>query len=212
MNGKFRTMMGGKWIAAAIVAIASTTMASAARADGHRSVDWVQGLVDLDRLARGDDERPTAHRDADRPSQIDDPNPQNMGNAWFGVAPRVTLVARDWASSTRLAGDRLSLVEEMRLSASTRMVVGRARLSTARLAPFLQAGIGQWRVDRNYLPLAPRVIEVASQVGTGFELRVSDHLQIAAEATVTSLIRDGQHDDFPRSMLWGTFIAARAEF
>ena len=132
--------------------------------------------------------------------------------AWFGVAPRVTLVARDWASSTRLAGDRLSLVEEMRLSASTRMVVGRARLSAARFTPFLQAGIGQWRVDRNYLPLTPHLIEVASQVGTGFELRVSRRCQIAAEATVTSLIRDGQQHEFPQSMLWGTFIASRVEF
>lgn len=208
--------MGLKLAAVAVVAVASMTIASVAHADEPRGVDWIQSLVDLDRMARGGAERPTspttAPRHAGRPAPVDDPSPQNMGNAWFGVAPRVTLVARDWASSTRLAGDRLSLVEEMRLSASTRMVVGRARLSAARFTPFLQAGIGQWRVDRNYLPLTPHLIEVASQVGTGFEVRVSRRCQIAAEATVTSLIRDGQQREFPQSMLWGTFIASRIEF
>src|SRR5690606_36254263 len=104
-------------------------------------VDWSTALVDLDRFVRNGFERPaavTTGDDASRPARDDDPSPQSLGSAWFGVAPRMTLVARDWASSTRLAGDRLSLVDALRLSASTRMVVGRARLSGARFTPFLQ--------------------------------------------------------------------------
>lgn len=207
--------MGLKLAAAALVTVASTLRAGLARAEAPRGVDWIQGLVELDRLARGGGERSgptTAPRHASRPTALDDPNPQSMGNAWFGVAPRVTLVARDWASSTRLAGDRLSLVEEMRLSASTRMVVGRARLSEARFTPFFQVGVGQWRVDRNYLPLTPRAIEVAGQLGTGFELRLTSRWQVAAEATVTSLIREGQNPGVPQAMLWSTLLASRVEF
>ncbi|MBX3261581.1 MAG: hypothetical protein KF782_17995 [Labilithrix sp.] len=207
--------MGLKLPVAVLVTVASTLFAGAARADEPRGVDWIRGLVELDRLARGDGERP-AHAStsgyASRPAAVDDPNPQSMGNAWFGVAPTVTLVARDWASSTRLAGDRLSLVEEMRLSASTRMVVGRARLSEARFTPFFQMGVGQWRVDRNYLPLTPRTIEIAGQLGTGFELRLTRRWQVAAEAAVTSLIREGPNPGVPQTMLWSTLLAARVEF
>jgi hypothetical protein len=207
--------MAQKLVAVAAAAIASTTIATAAHADEPRGVDWTKVLTELDRVARSGTERPapiTPLRQQGRPAPIDDPSPQNMGNAWFGVAPRVTLVARDWASSTRLAGDRLSLVEQMRLSASTRMVVGRVRLSGARFTPFLQVGLGQWRVDRNYLPLTPNTIEVASQLGTGFELRLTRRWQLATETTLTSLIREGQNNSLPQTMLWSAFVASRVEF
>ncbi|MBX3208252.1 MAG: hypothetical protein KF764_24615 [Labilithrix sp.] len=214
MTDTFRKTMRLKLTAAAVATVATTAFAGVAHADEPRAVDWIQGLVDLDRIARGDGERPSsiAPSSVHRPASLEDPNPQNLGNAWFGVAPRVTLVARDWASSTRLAGDRLSLVEQMRLSASTRMVVGRARLSEARFTPFFQIGVGQWRVDRNYLPLTPRAIEVAGQLGTGFEMRLTSRWQLAAETTVTSLIRDGQNHSLPQTMLWSTFLASRVEF
>src|SRR5690606_36543739 len=155
---------------AAITAVAVTSSTSVAHADEPRGVDWGKLIVQLDRFARTGSES-TAINPPPSPAPRaapEDPSPSNLGNAWFGVAPRVTLVARDWASSTRLAGDRLSVVDAIRLSASTRMVVGRARLSNARFAPFVQIGMGQWRVDRNYLPFTPSSIEVASQLGTGF--------------------------------------------
>lgn len=213
MTDTVRTRMWPKWAAAAAAAIASITVATAARAGDPPGVDWMKALVDLDRMARGGAERPSAQTKPRAPAAAnDDPSPQNMGNAWFGVAPRVTLVARDWASSTRLIGDRLSLVEQMRLSASTRMVVGRARLSGTRFTPFVQVGLGQWRVDRRYLPLTPHTIEIASQLGTGFELRLNRRWQLAAETTVTSLIREGQSNSLPQTMLWSTFLASRVEF
>ena len=206
-----------KLFVAAAAALLGTSVVSQAHASEPRGVDWMKALVDLDRMARGGAERPTGvappRRQPSRVAVTDDPSPQNMGNAWFGVAPRVTLVARDWASSTRLAGDRLSVVEQLRLAASTRMVVGRARLSGARFTPFVQVGLGQWRVDRNYLPLTPRTIEVATQLGTGFELRLTRRWQVAAEATATSLIREGSTtSSLPQGVLWSTLLASRLQF
>jgi hypothetical protein len=212
--GNFSTKMGLKLSAAAIVALGATTITTAAHADEARGVDWVGALADLDRFARTGSERPTVYAlDARaRPQATDDPSPQNLGNAWFGVNPRVTLVARDWASSTRIAGDRLSVVESVRLAASTRMVVGRARLSNTRFTPFVQVGLGQWRVDRRYLPFTPANIEVASQLGTGFELRLTSKWQLAAETSFISLIRDGQSDTFPQTVMWSTLVASRLDF
>jgi len=218
MTARFNKRMGLKLAVATAAAIASTTIASAARADDAPSFDWMRAVIDLDRFARGgsaDADRPanSSQRQSPRATSAEDPSPQNLGNAWFGVAPRVTLVARDWASSTRLAGDRLSVVETMRLAASTRMVVGRARLSTTRFTPFIQMGLGQWRIDRNYLPQLPGSIEIASQLGTGFELRLTRRWQLAAEATMTSLIREGQTTStIPQAMLWSTLVASQIEF
>lgn len=202
-------------LAAASIATMLAASTNTARAEEPRGVDWGKLLVDLDRFVRTGAERPVV---APPPSQTgrapisDDPSPQNLGSAWFGVAPRVTLVARDWASSTRLAGDRLSLVDGLRLSASTRMVVGRARLSGARFTPFIQLGLGQWRVDRNHLPFMPRNIELASQLGAGVELRLTRRWQVAAETTFTTLIRDGQSSSIPQTLLWSSFLASRVEF
>lgn len=204
-----------KLAATAIVALTAAAVPSPARADEPRGVDWEKAVVDLDRLARRGSERPTTPSPASqtsRPTVSDDPSPQNLGAAWFGVAPRVTVVARDWSSSTRLAGDRLSVVDAFRLAQSTRMVVARTRLSNARFTPFIQLGVGQWRVDRNYLPFTPSNIEVASQVGTGFELRLSEKWQLAAETSAISLIRDGHSNDVPQTVMWSTFIASRLEF
>lgn len=213
MIDKLKARMGLKWIAAATAAIGSLATPSIASADVVPQVDWIRALVELDHLARNKPENPatTASNQRIRPSE--DPNPQNMGNAWFGVAPTMTLVARDWANSTRLAGERLAFVDEVRLAASTRMVVGRLRLSSAaRFTPFLQVGLGQWRVDRNYMPLLPHTIEVAGQLGTGFEVRVTRRWQIAAEATATSLIRDESSQTLPQTMLWSALVASRIEF
>lgn len=212
--GTSSTRLGLKLAAAALVALGTTTVTTAAHADEPRGVDWMKALVDLDRFARTGSERPAAqtqHTRA-RPHATDDPSPHNLGNAWFGVNPRVTLVARDWASSTRIVGDRLSVVESVRLAASTRMVVGRARLSNTRFTPFVQVGVGQWRVDRRYLPFTPANIEVASQLGTGFELRLTPRWQLAAETSFISLIRDGQSDTFPQTVMWSTLVASRLDF
>jgi hypothetical protein len=92
------------------------------------------------------------------------------------------------------------------------MVVGRLRLSSARFTPFLQTGLGQWRIDRKYMPLLPHTIDVATQLGTGFELRVTDRWQIATEASATSLLRNDDSERVPQAILWSAFVASRLEF
>ena len=214
----FLLSMRFRLLAAGLVLVAFLTTSTTARAD--TLVDWDRVLLQLDSLARTGnplqmDKRTVGARRKAATEDQGDPDPKSLGNAWFGVAPKVTLVARDWASSTRLAGDRLSVLDGVRLAASTRMVVGRARLSNARFTPFLQTGIGQWRVDRNYLPLTPRTIEVAAQLGGGFEMRVTRHWQIAFEATGTTLIRDGSppmSPSVPRVLMWGTMLASSFQF
>lgn len=202
-------------IAATIATLASTATARADEARG--SIDWGRALVQLDAFARTGAERPalTIHR-ADRPATTGEPYEQNPGNAWMGVAPRVAFVARDWATAYRLAGDRLSLVDAMRLSESTRMVVTRVRfgdLRFDRVIPFAQIGLGQWRTDTNLMPLTPRSTEVAGQLGGGIEIQVSRWWQMAAESTVTGLYRDEREAlGIPQVRLWSCMLASRIEF
>lgn len=213
MKDRFTTRMGFKLVATAACAIAALAVPGVAHADDVPQVDWVKGLIELDRYARTSPESGSTAAQRSRVASAEDPNPQNMGNAWFGVAPTVTLVARDWANSTRLAGERLAFVDEVRLASSTRMVVGRLRLSSAsRFTPFLQIGVGQWRIDRKYMPLLPHTVEIASQFGTGFELRLTKRWQIATEATATSLYREDDNQRLPQTVLWSALVASRLEF
>jgi hypothetical protein len=201
---------------------AATLVTGEVRAEAPPSVgggvDWLKLVTELDGLARGKKgaemnlRTPPMPGDA-RSSQL---VVQNSGNAWFGVAPRMTLVARDWGGAFRLAGDRLSLVDAIRLSASTRMVMSRVRMASAgsaRLVPFFQMGAGQWRTDPNLLPLTPRDTEIAAQVGTGVEITLSPIWQIACETSATMLLRDGRTDNaIPQTRMWSTSIASRLTF
>jgi hypothetical protein len=104
-------------------------------------------------------------------------------------SPHVALVARDWRGSMQLVGNRTMLVDDLRPTASNRMVV--ARLATdARLSTFAQIGAGEWRIDTAMFPNARSYSEVAGQIGAGFELRLSSSLRVAGEAQNTALYRD----------------------
>lgn len=212
MNRRLKNLI--KTIAATAVAAAATLTATPAKAE--RPVDWAKVIGEIDHVVRtGSIESPQLKHEAKRQSPqltIGEPNTQNMGNAWFGVAPKVTIVARDWASSTRLAGDKLGFVDNLRLMNSTRMVVGRVRLNNARFTPFMQLGFGQWRADTRYVPGMERSVEVAGQIGVGFELRVTRRIQIAAEASKTSLIRYDINNQQPQNILWSALIASRIQF
>lgn len=212
MKDRFIRRMRLKLIAAAAATLGALAFPSAAHAEPR--VDWIKGLIELDQLARGKPESATAAHASTHRARPDEPSPQNMGNAWFGVAPTVSLVARDWASSTRLAGERLAFVDEVRLAASTRMVLGRVRLGTSatRFTPFLQVGFGQWRIDRKYMPLLPHTMEIATQLGTGFEMRVTRRWQIATEVSATTLLREEGSQPLPQSLLWSALVASRLEF
>lgn len=208
-----------------VATVATAVMAAApARADEPRAaIDWMTKLVQLDRYVRTGSERPEltlptpSSQSSDRPvAPSTDPYEQNSGNAWFGVAPRVSFVARDWATSLRLAGDRLSLVDAMRLSQSTRMVVTRVRLGdpqVSRVTPFAQVGMGQWRTDPNTMPLMPRSTEIAGQAGGGIEIQVTRSWQLAVESSMTALYREQREDaSIPQTRFWSAMLASRMDF
>ncbi|MDB4935711.1 MAG: hypothetical protein JWP87_2683 [Labilithrix sp.] len=104
-------------------------------------------------------------------------------------SPHLALVARDWRGSMQIVGDRTMLVDDLRPTASNRMVV--ARLHTdARISTFAQVGAGEWRIDTAMFPNARSYSEVAGQVGGGFELHLPSNLRVAGEASYTALYRD----------------------
>ncbi|MDP9036149.1 MAG: porin family protein [Myxococcota bacterium] len=131
---------------------------------------------------------------------------------WFGLSPHVSLVARDWGGAQLLVG-HLAVTDQFRLSRSSRMVVTRVRLADGRFSPFAQIGVGQWRVDTDLMPVLPRDVELASQLGGGFEATLWQHATAALEADYTALYREGRAAQaMPGPHLWGCFLVARASF
>jgi hypothetical protein len=128
------------------------------------------------------------------------------------LSPQLSVVARDWGGAQSLIGP-LALTDRLRLSRSSRMVIGRLCITHASVAPFAQAGLGQWRIDTDLLPVMPRDVELAGQVGGGFEFRLNPGTTVGVEADYTILYRE-QHEpqmiSAPRQ--WGTYLAARALF
>jgi len=131
---------------------------------------------------------------------------------WVGLSPHVALIARDWDAARVLVG-RLSPTDQFRLSRSSRMFVTRLRLADGRISPFAQVGLGQWRIDTDLMPVLPRDVELAGQLGGGFELTLGRLAAVAVEADYTMLYRERREPQMvsePR--LWGTFLVARAQF
>ena len=105
------------------------------------------------------------------------------------AAPSASVVARDWHGSLRIMGDRSLVLDDLRATASNRMVLG--RLATdSRMSTFVQVGLGQWRIDPAMFPTARSYSEIAGQIGSGFELQLSSRFRIASEVTYTALYRD----------------------
>lgn len=123
--------------------------------------------------------REVADADADRPAFMD-------------LVPNAALVARDWRGSTSLAGQRTMLVDELRPTASNRMLVGRV-MTGGRFTTFAQLGVGEWRVDTAMFPNARAYSEIAAQAGAGFQLALSSHVRAAGEAQYTVLSRSARY-------------------
>lgn len=209
---------------ATLATMFATSPAMAEPLGSGAGVDWSRVIVEVDALAR----RGSAVLDSPRcsragcetdtnataaaPERIQRFDMQDTANDWFGFKPRVALVARDWASSFRVAGDCLALIDALRLTSSTRMVLTRVRLTDARVAPFMQLGLGQWRTDRNIMPLSPRYEEIAAQAGAGIEVRVRGTWMIGLEQTVTILHRELGDNSLPAARMWGSTFASRVEF
>ncbi len=138
--------------------------------------------------------------------------PQQDVERWLGVTPHVSLVARDWSGVQLLMGGHVSLTDQLRLSRSSRMVVSRVRLADGRLAPFMQLGLGQWRVDTDLVPVLPRDVELATQMGGGFELRLAPRWRLAIEYDYTVLYREERGPEQISPRIWGAFLATHASF
>ncbi|HXX69766.1 MAG TPA: hypothetical protein VEK07_21470 [Polyangiaceae bacterium] len=129
-----------------------------------------------------------------------------------GPGPRVSLVARDWSGAGVLVG-RPSPTDLIRLSHSSRMLVTRVRATEGALVPFVQAGLGQWRIDTDLLPAFRPDVELAAQPGAGFEARLSPFVVIAVETDYTILYRQEHEPQMVcRPRFWGSFLAARGHF
>jgi hypothetical protein len=201
----------------------SSAMADAS-ATGGRGVDWGRVVSDVDALARrGADvlDSPRCSRagcltdtnaTAAPPERAAVPHTSDSATSWFGFAPRTQLVARDWGSSIRVSGDRLALVDTLRLTTSTRMVLARVRLTDARVAPFVQVGVGQWRTDPYILPLTPRFEELAAQSAAGVEVRVRGSWTVGLEQSATVLHRERGSDTSISGKMWSTTLASRIDF
>ena len=214
------------YLATAAVAMFAT---SAAKADptaaSARAVDWTRVLVEVDAVARkGADILDTPRcgpagclTDTNATAAMPErtlklQNVQTTTNDWVGFRPTVSLVARDWASSFRVSGDRLALVDTLRLTSSTRMVLARVRMTDARIAPFAQVGLGQWRTDPYVLPLTVRYEEIAAQASAGLEVRIVGTWLMALDSTMTVLHREKGDLNLPSAQMWSTTFASRVDF
>lgn len=123
------------------------------------------------------------------------------------LLPRVSLVARDWRGSMKVAG-RTMLIDDLRPAASHRMALARIS-SDSRFSPYAQAGAGEWRVDPVLFPQMPTRQTLAGSIGAGFELRTLKGMQIAGEANYTFFYREGPvaADDIAPRLLTVLFAA-----
>lgn len=211
-------------VATLIATATATTVSSTAKADPALSVDWARVLSDLDRVVRDGADvldsprcslagcQTDTNTTASAPERLPASRADNTGDIWFGLAPKFALVARDWSSAYKVAGDRLALVDALRLTSSTRMVLFRSRLNDSRLSPFAQVGLGQWRTDPYLLPLTARYTEIAAQAAAGLEIRLVGSWQLAFESTVTMLYRESHDASMPAAHNWSSTIASRIEF
>jgi hypothetical protein len=194
--------------ASALMFIMFVAGSSAAEGEARLNVDWRNVFERGSEWAR-------AHVEEQRtqPAQQETTKHSELGTPWFGVAPNVAVVARDWGAARRLDGGRLSIEDAFRLSRSIRMVVSRIRLGEGRVVPFAQIGLGQWRTDPERLPLPMRDTELAAQFGGGVELHLVGPWEMACEYDLTQLYRE-QHEpqNIPMTRLWGAFAASRVEF
>jgi hypothetical protein len=93
------------------------------------------------------------------------------------------------------------------------MVVTRLSLCDGIVQPFVQVGLGQWRLDTDLMPVMPHDTELAVQMGGGFDVAIARGWDFAVEADYTILYREHfepQQVTSPR--LWGAFLASRATY
>jgi hypothetical protein len=184
------------------LALSSWARPASATGEVRLSVDWSklgQLLHDASQLLPGDSQPDLL----DHGSYVRAPGPP-----WLGVSPYLTFVARDWSGAQRLWGP-LTLTDHVRAIRSCRMVFSRVRLSGGRIVPFAQAGLGEWRVDRDLMPALRQEVQPAGQLGGGFELDLGPRAMLAVEASYT--IPSHEPPQVTQQIL-ATLVAARVGF
>ena len=188
--------------AGALTLALSLCESSASAMGGVRlSVDWSRlgdMLHDASRILPGDAREGALDHESDS---------REGGPRWLGASPYITLVARDWSGARRLLG-HLTLTDDVRVIRSCRMVFSRVRLSGGRIVPFAQAGLGQWRIDRDLMPALRQDMQPAGQLGGGFELDVGPRALFAVEASYTI----PSHEPEVAPYILAMVLAARATF
>jgi hypothetical protein len=169
-----------------------------------KGMTWLESKSERSRVIEGQPRAPEVGVGTGSPE---------LGSAWFGVAPKVSLVARDWGTARSLAGGPLAVTDAIRVSRSSRLVMSRIRLGEGRISPFTQLGLGQWRVDTEIVPHLPRNVELAALFGAGVEMRLFRGWELAAEADLTVLYREvHEPQQLTTPRMWGAFLASRVEF
>jgi hypothetical protein len=200
---------------ACLAAVAITAVPKTAHAaDEAGTADWTKFYGAAVDVMKGKfvTEAPSSRRVATE-SETRSSTP-GLGQAWFGVAPKMSVVARDWGEGYRLYGAPMALSDELRISRSTRMVLSRVRLGSGRITPFVQLGVGQWRIDTTALPGMRYGVEVATQSGFGIEAHLARRWDLVAEYNSTYFIRDRRDaqsvDSAPR--VFGAAVFSRFTF
>jgi len=130
----------------------------------------------------------------------------------LGTDPRMALILRDWEGGHRLAGGYMSVTDAIRMSRSTRMLVGRIALTSGLVMPFIQLGAGQWRVDKDMQPFLPKDSELAALAGGGFEIGIARKLAFALETDFTLLYRETREaTNIDTAHIFSAFAAVRLE-
>lgn len=129
----------------------------------------------------------------------------------LGGTVRFALVGRDWSGARSLGGGVLT--DELRPSRSNRMVVGRLRLTGGIFQPYVQLGLGHWRMDNQLMPGRPLLKETAAQLAAGVEVRLSARAAIGVEWAYTTFYRETAADHaLPVPFLTGALAASKIVF
>ena len=181
-----RALPSGWRLAAVALAAASTLLSGRANADeGLRlKIDW-GGLASLMR----DGGAALLPLESPRVESRPESATTSADARWVGASPHLSVVARDWGGAQLLVG-HLSLTDQSRVTRTSRMFITRVRIADGRLAPFAQVGLGQWRIDTDLMPSLPRDVELAAQLGGGFELALAKLAAVALEVDYTLLYRE----------------------
>lgn len=147
-----------------------------------------------------------------RPAQDAPPETARVDVPFVDLAPRPSLLVRDWRGSFRLAGAGTNVVDDLRPSASNRMVIARVA-TAARLSTFAQLGAGQWRIDPVLFPAFPTYDAVCGQLGAGFQLAVTPRVKLAGEVEYTVLYgTQPWSGDIAMPRLLSSIVAVEAGF